>query len=101
MSHFDQDTLKDLMKLCCITCSEEEQEALLLDLQKILNYVALLQEVDTHSVAPCYQVLEDLNLVNVMREDVVGETMPRKLFLKNAPAEVGGMIRVPEVIKQT
>jgi aspartyl-tRNA(Asn)/glutamyl-tRNA(Gln) amidotransferase subunit C len=36
-----------------------------------------------------------------MREDKVGETLPRELFLANAPSHVGGLIRVPPVIKFT
>ncbi len=91
--------IKSLITLSRIDCTEEEQENLLKDLEKILGYVELLKEIDTTHVAPCNHVLEGIN--NVMREDTVGETMPRETFLANAPAQIGGMIRVPPVIKSS
>lgn len=95
--HLDKQLVKYLTQLSRIACSEQEQEALLKDLQGILDYVEQLQEVDTENVPPCDQVLADMN--NVFREDEVGTSMPRDVFLANAPAHVGGMIRVPPVIK--
>lgn len=97
MVQIDKETIKKLSKLSRIDCTPEEQEALFVNLQGILAYFEQLQEVDTENVAPCNHVLEDI--VNVMREDVVGSTMPRELFLANAPSQVGGMIRVPPILK--
>ncbi len=91
----EKDFLK-LTKLCRIECSEEEKKKLMERLKKVLVYVEQLKEVDTAGVTPCNHVLETVH--NVMREDVVGETLPRDLFLSNAPAHTGGMIRVPPVI---
>jgi aspartyl-tRNA(Asn)/glutamyl-tRNA(Gln) amidotransferase subunit C len=93
----DEEELSKLIKLCRIEYTEEEKKALLQHLAKILKYVELLKEVDTEGVEPCCRVSE--NLTNVLRDDEVGETLPRELFLANAPAHVGGMIRVPPVIK--
>lgn len=97
MAQIDREMIKKLTKLSRIECTPEEQDALLKDLQSILVHFEQLQEVDTQNVHPCNHVLEDM--VNVMREDVVGETMPREVFLANAPSQIGGMIRVPPVIK--
>jgi aspartyl-tRNA(Asn)/glutamyl-tRNA(Gln) amidotransferase subunit C len=98
MAQLDKKSIKSLTELCRIDCSEEEQERLLKDLQSILAYVELLQEVDTANVPPCNHVLSDI--VNVMRDDIPGKSMPRETFLANAPSHVGGLIRVPPVIKQ-
>lgn len=97
MAEFDEKELIKLTKLCRIDCTEEEKKALYQQLAKILNYIEQLKEVDTEGVEPCNRVLE--MLTNVMREDEIGETLPRDLFLANAPAHVGGMVRVPPVIK--
>ncbi len=97
MSNLDKEAIHNLIKLSRIECSEEEQARLLKDLEKILVYIEQLQEVDTANVSPCNQVLE--GACNVMREDEVRDIMPRELFLSNAPSQVGGMIRVPPVIK--
>lgn len=98
MAHLNKQTIEQLTKLSRIGCSEEEQERLLKDLRNILTYVEQLHEVDTENVTPCCHVLEGIN--NVMRDDEVGPTMPREVFLANAPSHTGGMIRVPPVIKQ-
>lgn len=97
MATLDKKAIKTLTTLSRISCSEEEQEALLADLQKIVKYIEQLDEIDTSNVRACNHVLEGMS--NVTREDQVGETMPRELFLDNAPAQIGGMIRVPPVIK--
>lgn len=97
MSKLTKETIKNLVKLSRIDCSDAEQEALLRDLDKILGLFEQLQEIDTEHVAPCNHVLEGMG--NVMRDDVVGASMPRELFLANAPSQIGGMIRVPPVMK--
>jgi aspartyl-tRNA(Asn)/glutamyl-tRNA(Gln) amidotransferase subunit C len=97
MAQFDEKDLLKLKKLSRIECSEEEQKKLLHSLRNILAYVDQLKEVDTEGVIPCSHVLE--TMVNVMREDEVGETLPRELFLSNAPAQAGGMVKVPQVMK--
>lgn len=97
MNAFDEKELEQLIQLCRIECTAEEKKALQSHLSNVLKYVEQLQEVDVTGVEPCYSVLE--TVVNAMREDEVKDLLPRELFLANAPAHVGGMIRVPPVIK--
>lgn len=95
----NKETVKKLTQLCRIDCTEEEKDLLLMNLEKILNYIDQLDEIDTSDVLPLDHVLEDV--VNVMREDEVGPLLKRETFLENAPSHVAGMIRVPQVIKQS
>lgn len=97
MSDLNKETIKTLTRLCRINCTEEEQESLLTDLKKILDYIEQLQQIDTENVPICNHVLEDIG--NVMREDVVEGVLDREEFLANAPSHIGGMIRVPPVLK--
>lgn len=97
MAKFNKDTVRNLIQLSRIDCSDEEQESLLRDLEKIISYFEKLEEIDTNNVPPCNHVLEGMS--NVMREDTVGKSMPREAFLANAPSQIGDMIRVPPVIK--
>lgn len=99
MAQLDKQAIQTLVQLSRIECNEAEQEALLKDLGEILSYIEQLQEVDTANVSPRNQILE--GVVNVMQEDIIGETMPRDAFLANAPSQIGGMIRVPPVMKAT
>ena len=97
MAHFDEKELDKLAKLCRIECREEERKSLQAQIAGVLNYVHQLSEVNTEGVEPCYTVLE--TAASVMREDEVGELLSREAFLGNAPAHVGGMVRVPPIIK--
>jgi len=98
MAHeLTEEEIDKLSHLCRIACSAEEKAKLKANLSKILNYVDQLRQVDTKDVPPCNSVLEELK--SVMRDDEPGDILPREVFLANAPAHVGGMIRVPPVIK--
>lgn len=97
MASFEEKDFLKLAKLSRIECSEEEKKKLFTSLSRVVSYVQLLDELDTDGVAPTSHILETLQ--NVMREDEVGETIPREVFLANAPSHVGGMVRVPLVIK--
>lgn len=93
----NQETIQNLSALSRIHCEEKEQLELLEKLKKILHYVEKLQDLDTENVAPCNHVLA--GLCNVMRDDVADNNLPRETFLKNAPSQIGGLIRVPTVIR--
>lgn len=99
MATLNKETIQNLIQLSRIDCTPEEQESLLKDLKTILSHFEQLQEIDTKNVLPCLNVLE--GMTNVTRDDIAGEPMPRELFLANAPSQVGGMIRVPPVFKQS
>ena len=100
MATLDKESVRTLSKLARIQCSDNEIEALMGDLAKIVDYVELLAEVDTDGVAPCNRVVAEQN--NVMREDVVERNfcLSTDDLLKNAPDSVDGMVRVPSIIKK-
>ena len=98
MAHFDHQTLEHLKKLCRMECSPEEEATILASLKQVLEYVDLLNEVDTDKVQPCRYVLRGM-LQNQMREDVVTDLLSRDKFLANAPDQIGGMVRTPSVMK--
>lgn len=98
MANFDHQSLEHLKKLCRIECTREEEEELLSSLKRVLNYAAQLNEVNTTNTKTCRYVLRGM-LKNQMREDEVKDLLPREKFLANAPDQIGGMIRVPPVLK--
>lgn len=98
MAELTKETIRYLSQLCRIHCSEAEEEALLGDLKRILGFIEQLQAIDTEGVPPCSHVIAGVS--NVMRDDVVKETLSREVFLENAPEHVSGMIRVPPVLQQ-
>ena len=98
MSNLDEETIEKLSKLSRIDCSKEKRKELVKDLQHILDYVEQLQEVDTEGVNPCSHVLE--NHKHLMRDDSVGELLPRDTFIANNPDHIGGMTKVPSILKK-
>jgi aspartyl-tRNA(Asn)/glutamyl-tRNA(Gln) amidotransferase subunit C len=98
MPYFSQDDLKHLKKLCRIDCSPDEEEEILSLVGRVLEYVQMLEEADVAGVEPCDSVLQGL-LKNLMRDDQPGLLLSREAFLANAPDQIGGMVRVPPVLK--
>ncbi len=98
MAQFDSQDLEHLKKLCRIDSTPEEDAELLNNLQRVLDYIGQLNEVNTEGVKTCRYVLRSM-LKNQMREDEVKDLLPREQFLANAPDQIGGMIRVPPVLK--
>lgn len=98
MSLADEADVDHLAKLCRIKLKVEQKKKFETNLKKVLDYMDFLNEVDTEGVTPCTHVLETM-------ENVSGDDIPRKepfdkeTFFKNAPDQVGGMIKVPPVIQ--
>ncbi|MCI0382622.1 MAG: Asp-tRNA(Asn)/Glu-tRNA(Gln) amidotransferase subunit GatC [Chlamydiae bacterium] len=86
-----------LAKLCRIELAKEDQEKLQNQFAQILSYIDQLKELDTERVKAYRGVIDTVS--STTREDVAQEILPREAFLENAPDHVGGMIRIPPVIK--
>lgn len=91
-----EEEVEKLARLCKIACSDEEKKALTFQLSKVLDYVDQLNEIDVKESGPSLFMEE---AVCALREDVEGPTLPVEEFLKNSPAFVGGMIKIPTVLK--
>lgn len=98
MPNFSREDVGHLKRLCRMECSEEEEREFVESIQKVLSYMAQLQEIDTSNVIPCSDVHRSM-LKNQTRPDVVKELLSREEFLANAPDQIGGMVRVPPVLK--
>ena len=91
-------TLKDVeyvAKLARLELSEEEKAVLQRELDKIVEYINQLNEVDTENVPVTSHVV---SLQKALREDKVLPSLPADQALANAPKSEGGFFRVPRVI---
>jgi aspartyl-tRNA(Asn)/glutamyl-tRNA(Gln) amidotransferase subunit C len=91
-------TLKDVeyvAKLARLELSEEEKVVLQRELDKIVEYIDQLNEVDTENVPVTSHVIP---LQNALREDKVLPSLPADQALANAPKSEDGFFRVPRVI---
>ena len=64
----DDETMENVCILAKLSLTEDEKEKAKEDMQKMLDYVDKLDELDTSSVEPMSHIFED---ENVFREDVV------------------------------
>jgi len=91
-------TLKDvehIAKLARLNFSEDELKEFTGDMNKILEYMEKLNELDTENVEPLSHPVEQ---INVFREDELKESVDREEALKNAPKSDEEFFKVPKVI---
>ena len=91
-------TLKDVeyvANLAELQLTEEERVTFQRELDKIVEYMDRLNEVDTGNVPVTSHVIP---LQNVLREDEVLPSLSADQALANAPRKKDGFFRVPKVI---
>ena len=77
--------------------SDEEVETMRAQLVQVLDYINMLDKVDTSKIPPTAQILSHLNIT---RQDVHRESWPREAMLANAPASEENFFRVPAVLEE-
>lgn len=77
-----------------LTAAEESRLAEQLD--KILQYMEKLNQLDTSEVEPFTHAVD---VVNAWREDSVTNQPDTEALLANAPATQGGFFKVPKIIE--
>jgi len=92
----DIQTIKKLAHLARLEFNEEKEQEMLQDLNKILNWMDKLRELDTEQVEPLTHMSEE---VNVLREDVAKNTVTHEEALLNAPKKDSDYFRVPKVLE--
>jgi aspartyl-tRNA(Asn)/glutamyl-tRNA(Gln) amidotransferase subunit C len=95
MTHIDNATIDKLANLARLEFNDSEKEAIKKDLSKILSYVEKLNEIDTTGVEPLIHISDE---VNVLRDDVVEETITQQEALKNAPDKNSDDFKFPKVL---
>ena len=89
--------IKHLAHLSRLELSEEELASMQGDMEKILEFVAKIDELDLEGVEPLTQMSSS---VDVMREDQVKGMLPKEQALKNAPDANSDYFRVPKFGKK-
>ena len=86
-----------LANLARLKFDKTEKEAVKNDLQKMIQFVEKLNELDTTGVEP---LLHMSGNVNILRTDAVNGSIAREAGLKNAAAHDEYFFKVPKVIKK-
>jgi aspartyl-tRNA(Asn)/glutamyl-tRNA(Gln) amidotransferase subunit C len=109
-------TEKDVLyvaDLANLELTDEERGRMLKDLNSILDYMELLNGIDTTNVEPMAQTADRYGVDHAkpgserfayaMRDDVVEglrKSLPREVALSNAPQTDGVFFKVPKVIEK-
>ena len=84
-----------IANLADLNIKEEEIEQYANNLQDILNFVNILDNVNTDNVE---ESIGAVGNVNVFRKDEIKKFEDMELLLQNAPEKEDNMFRIPKVI---
>jgi aspartyl-tRNA(Asn)/glutamyl-tRNA(Gln) amidotransferase subunit C len=93
----DRKDVEHVARLTRLALTEAELERMRDELNSILAHLDTLRAVDTTGVEPTSHVVD---VVNVMREDVVEPCLSPDAVLANAPDRSGELFRVPRIIEE-
>jgi aspartyl-tRNA(Asn)/glutamyl-tRNA(Gln) amidotransferase subunit C len=82
--------------LARLDLNAEEKSKIKGEIEKIIDYMDVLNTLDTTNVEPMSHVLP---VTNIFREDVVKPSVPREEILANAPESDNGAFRVPKTVE--
>lgn len=89
--------VRKVASLARLSLNEQELAACGEQLTVILDYVSLLNEVDTTDVAP---MPHPIPAENIFRDDVMRESLPREAALANSPKTDGLFFLVPKILEE-
>ncbi len=92
----DDKTIDYVAALAKLDLSQAERESAKKDLGNILEYMELMNELDTDNMEPMSHAFP---LTNVFREDVVTNGPDREKLLVNAPEQKDGCFIVPKTVE--
>ena len=95
MSVISNSDVQRLADLSGLQLADGKVDGLRQDVEKIVEYINQLGELDTSGVEPTYQVT---GLENVWREDEVKPGISRDELLELAPEKQNNQVKVPQVL---
>ena len=95
MSRISADDVRKVAKLARLELPEEKISTYTGQLERILDYVAHLEQVNTEGIPPTTRAVE---VVNVTRADRVEPSEVREDLLDLAPQREGDFFRVPRIL---
>lgn len=90
----DEKLVKEIASLARLDLTKKETTMFVSQFRDILDYVSILNEVDTENIPPAY--LSSANK-SVTREDEIEESVPTQEFLSNAPQSKDDYVVIPRV----
>jgi aspartyl-tRNA(Asn)/glutamyl-tRNA(Gln) amidotransferase subunit C len=91
----DKKTVKKVAELARLDLTDKELDKFSRDLVEVLSAFKTLQKIPTKGIKPSFQPID---VKNVLREDKVEPSIPRKRLLKNLKNKEEGYIKGPRVV---
>ncbi|MBP9070543.1 MAG: Asp-tRNA(Asn)/Glu-tRNA(Gln) amidotransferase subunit GatC [Bacteroidia bacterium] len=91
----DIKTVDEIAHLARLEFSDEAKQGIITDMNRMLDFVDKLNEVNTDTIEPLIYMTQEQN---VLREDVPQITLTQKEALKNAPQKDTDYFKAPKVI---
>jgi aspartyl-tRNA(Asn)/glutamyl-tRNA(Gln) amidotransferase subunit C len=91
-----RDEVRNVALLARLALTDDEEAAVAADLDQMLTYVDLLNELDTTEIAPTAHVVA---IEAPFREDAVTNAPATEALLAVAPARDGTSFKVPKIIE--
>ena len=95
----DEATLDRIAELARLDFSDPTARAAILkDMQRVLDFVEKLNEIDTKGVEPLIFLTEE---ENVVREDIASLEITKQEALMNSPVKDSDYFKVPKVVDKS
>ncbi|MBI3500370.1 MAG: Asp-tRNA(Asn)/Glu-tRNA(Gln) amidotransferase subunit GatC [Bacteroidetes bacterium] len=97
MSKINESTVDKLATLARLEFNGKEKEEIINDLNRMLEFVGKLNELDTTGIEPLIYMNDEKN---ILREDEVKQIISQKEALRNAPKKDSDYFKVPKVVEK-
>ena len=94
----DKELIDKIANLAKLEFDNQSIEKIKNDLEKILNFVDKLNEIETKNIEPLIYINEE---VNNLRDDDIQPSIHQEDALKNAPHKDSDYFKIPTVLKKS
>jgi len=84
-----------LARLARIQLTADEEALFTGQLERVLEHIAKINTLDLSGIEPTAHAI---SVFDIVREDVVGESLPKQVALEQAPHAANGLFVVPKVL---
>ena len=91
----DKKTVDKIAKLSKLKFNEEEGNLILKDMNKMLEFIGQLNQLDTKDIDPLIHMSDE---VNKLRNDINQELTSQNEALKNSPEKDSTYFKLPKVL---
>lgn len=95
MADITREEIIHIAKLAMLNLNDKEIDRYTKDMQEILGYAEMINQLDTSNIDETIGATEQKN---VFRKDEVKKFETREDLLQNAPTQDEGMFQIPKVI---